>query len=371
MGLFLTDYPITEAKLREMLDLLLAGESVTSLWMPHSARTDFAIKLQAKQGLDLKETEFLILDLSLGREFLEKKYEEAKNKAMNMVSRGKSVVLILDNFSFTDVEFVKYVFSLRHELPPKKLVFLALAFESEFYATRTNKTDVSLVYNNIVKVPYFTRGEALDWLSDEYDSKTKDKIYQYCGGIVGLLINFVRGLKKFKDAEKVVESEQMRNTVEHLWGRFSQRERYVMKSIVKSGKVPPYTFELNYMKQHNLISNDNKIIGDWVKSVVDVNSEEEVKIEGEKITWNGMELNELFGPKEEPVLKRLLEEKEVSRDEVAKIMWGSQAVDKYSDWAIDQLFSRLRKKLDNVGLGGERLKTLKGKGFRIEGIKLV
>jgi DNA-binding winged helix-turn-helix (wHTH) protein len=53
-----------------------------------------------------------------------------------------------------------------------------------------------------------------------------------------------------------------------------------------------------------------------------------------------------------------------SRDEVAEAIWGKESFDKYSDWAIDQLMSKLRKKLSQIGVGSGLLKTVRGRGYK-------
>jgi len=52
----------------------------------------------------------------------------------------------------------------------------------------------------------------------------------------------------------------------------------------------------------------------------------------------------------------------VTRDMVADGMWGGNADQKYSDWAIDQLMYRLRGRLQHAKIPYE-LKTKKGQGF--------
>lgn len=362
-SLFLTDYPITRAKMEEILSLVKRGENVTSLWMPHSGRTDFAIRLQEKKDLEVeefKDVEFLMVDFSLAREYLERNLEELKPKITELVNAGKQVTLVIDNFVLNDADWVKYVFSLRHGLPLGKLTFLILAFESDFYAYQTQKNDVGLIYHNIIKVPYFTRTDAISWLGDRYPER-KDEIVDFCGGIVGLLINYVRSIDR---------PGQIHHSVEYMWGRFSERERHVLKSIATTGKVPPYTFELKYMKEHRLITDDNKIIGTWINQVVNSFAETTIVKKGDELAWDGVNINELFTDTENEVFNRLLEDRELSRDTVAEIVWGKQAIDKYSDWAIDQMFSRLRKKLDNVGIGGDKIVTLKGRGFRVQNLTI-
>lgn len=54
------------------------------------------------------------------------------------------------------------------------------------------------------------------------------------------------------------------------------------------------------------------------------------------------------------------EERIFSRDEVAQIIWGANWTDKYSDWAIDKLVSKLKTKLVNSKY---ELLTMRGRGY--------
>ena len=56
----------------------------------------------------------------------------------------------------------------------------------------------------------------------------------------------------------------------------------------------------------------------------------------------------------------------ISRDEIATILWKEESYDdKYSDWAIDKMISRLREKLILGGLTAYNIKTLRGKGYQL------
>ena len=70
---------------------------------------------------------------------------------------------------------------------------------------------------------------------------------------------------------------------------------------------------------------------------------------------------------QEMIVFELFESKEgvlVTKDEIAKKIWGDEWEKNYSDWAIDKLISNLRKKLrDNKY--PKTLKSLKGKGLML------
>ena len=54
----------------------------------------------------------------------------------------------------------------------------------------------------------------------------------------------------------------------------------------------------------------------------------------------------------------------VTKDQIAKIIWGENYEEIYSDWSLDQNISRFRKKLAKFGIAKESLITLKGKGYK-------
>ena len=54
-----------------------------------------------------------------------------------------------------------------------------------------------------------------------------------------------------------------------------------------------------------------------------------------------------------------------SREEIAEVVWGKNWFERFSDWALDQIMSQLRRKL----VKGERygqLITKRGEGYYIE-----
>lgn len=52
----------------------------------------------------------------------------------------------------------------------------------------------------------------------------------------------------------------------------------------------------------------------------------------------------------------------VTKDDIAKVLWGESWADRYSDWAIDQLVSTLREKLSTIKHEG-KIVTKKGEGI--------
>jgi hypothetical protein len=87
------------------------------------------------------------------------------------------------------------------------------------------------------------------------------------------------------------------------------------------------------------------------------------------IVFQGKPIEEKFTRQEYELLAFFLKEpnKLHSRDKIADTIWGKESYEKYSDWAIDQLISKLRKKLKRLGVVDKALVTLRGRGYKFFG----
>lgn len=85
------------------------------------------------------------------------------------------------------------------------------------------------------------------------------------------------------------------------------------------------------------------------------------------VSIGGENVDDIFTRQEYELLKSFLFEpgKLKSRDDIGNILWGDHAYEKYSDWAIDQIVSKLRKKLIKLGLNENIIVTLRGRGYKI------
>jgi len=70
--------------------------------------------------------------------------------------------------------------------------------------------------------------------------------------------------------------------------------------------------------------------------------------------------------REQKIYQELVSKQETGRDFLAQIIWGDKSFDLYSDWAIDKIMSRLRKKLYQNGYPAEKIKTVKGRGYKYD-----
>jgi len=91
-------------------------------------------------------------------------------------------------------------------------------------------------------------------------------------------------------------------------------------------------------------------------------------VHGSQITVNGVPMDQVFSSQEAQVVRKLVSKKNtvVTRNEIAEVLWSTSWEDNYSDWAIDQLIARLRKKFLQLSLPKTSIRAVKGKGFIYE-----
>jgi DNA-binding winged helix-turn-helix (wHTH) protein len=84
------------------------------------------------------------------------------------------------------------------------------------------------------------------------------------------------------------------------------------------------------------------------------------------IIISGKSVEEHLTRQEYQLLAHFLKEpnRVFSRDEIAEAIWSKESYEKYSDWAIDQLMSKLRKKLGDLGADENMLVTVRGRGYK-------
>ena len=379
----------------DVLTLATNSENITTLWLPSSGRTALAYRLQNKIGipqrfltkyskiifipcdalLDLKTFEDN-LDITLEKFSLEK---GIMKKINDLILRGNNIYLIVDNFSFNNLETLDYLLSLK-QISLSNIRYLFLGLESDFYTESAVNKDVGLVYHNIIKVPYFDKSLSKVWIDKvsrelkvELSDDVKTAIYNFSGGIIGLLKNMVRVYKRYQDAESSINSVEVMNYCVNLWRQFSKEEQNVIKNLIITGKFNPSSREFNYLKEHCFINSNNQIIGTWVNLIIGSREKTEFKVKGNNIFFLGVDLDDVLSEREKNILLLLCSQKSffADRDMVGKIIWQEKITEKFSDWALDQIFSRLRRKLVKIGVPKDTLKTLKGKGFKMQNIHIV
>ncbi len=388
--------PLSKDRLEKILNIIASGESVTLASLHRSYRTQFASSLLEKKDFNimlkgrLADFLFIPVDLSLNQEFLEKQLEEflsaqseikgISNKIREIINSGKRISFVVDNFNFRNPDLLKYLLNLKL-LSPEKIKFVFLSLANDFYNEKVHETGFESIYHHIIQVPYLTKEETVDWINMmcemhnvKFSEKEKDEIYAFSGGIPGLTRHFCRIRDQYTNASDAINGPEILGITQNYWERFTEKEKNVLMSCVL-GNPQSDTKEFEYMKDLRLIDSEGKIIGTWIELILKNKKaiEKVLQVKNDTIYWSGINLNDTLTKTEKKVMLCLIENKDnlVKRDDLANVIWGENGSSSISDYAIDQAVSRLRRKLDEIGLGGEIIKTAKGEGFTLTGVEVV
>lgn len=131
-----------------------------------------------------------------------------------------------------------------------------------------------------------------------------------------------------------------------------------------------YTIKIGLLEDYLLrkegaIPNEKGLV---IPQIINENTSSNIEIKGNRVYIHNSPIEHELTKREFTVLQHLIQRQKqvVSRDELARVIWGSQVEEKFSDWSLDQTISRLRKKLGDNGYKPELLKTVRGRGFTLE-----
>lgn len=152
----------------------------------------------------------------------------------------------------------------------------------------------------------------------------------------------------------------------------NENQRLILRLLVRgAGKIPAsLKVEQEYLEKLKIVK---KHYGRWKlisplleKAALEINQEinEVLRLKNEEIYIGQQKITEQFSPSQQKIVRVLLQNKGkvVSREKIAETLWAEEWTEKYSDWAIDQLISKLRKKLTRLWINPEILATRKRRG---------
>lgn len=253
-----------------------------------------------------------------------------------------------------------------------------------------------LILRNVVYIPLLSKEDIesrIEYFSKQYNRplslEEKSLIIDICGGhpyllkscvrLIALLNGDIKNPKELK--ELLINHYEPRSACQKLFSLLDSGEQEVVKRVGLGQSVSNSDLEGSRLVKLGLIvkdeSNNWQLFGELFKSVVDQGHErvEELNIElGEMkfdeksgaILLGSINIEEKFTRQEYEILSFFMKgpNKLHSRDEISEAMWGKEAYEKYSDWAIDQIMSKIRKKLQNLGVG-KTLVTVRGRGYKL------
>jgi DNA-binding response OmpR family regulator len=159
-------------------------------------------------------------------------------------------------------------------------------------------------------------------------------LYRLTGGIYPILkIAIMQFSDKYKDCEKLYSNNQVQSCLESIIDIVSEDStNMIQDDFVNLG----------------LLREDGKFKSEWLTRALNERAPSDLTRHEKKVLQ----------------LLKDFREDIVSREDIAKCMWGPNYLDRYSEWAIDKIISRIRKKLE-AGDSELSIITYKGEGYGI------
>lgn len=396
----------------QILSSILKGECVTLVRFPHSGTrrnmtflkensTFFNYQKLGKYEIlyinpyDLQdnslENYFRLMGYNLNNRQLDENksaFFALKELVQKFTEDGFHLIFILPEFSKLDYPktFFNNLYSL-YQIEKTKIHFIFVITENIFSEEKMEKYDqlTELITENIIYMPILSLKDTLftvNRLISKYGYQVplvlKNAIPEIIGGHPALIrsclriLNEKQNIKTEELLDFLEQQWEVKTFLDDIWKSITDEERAFLWHAAKQDRpelkvIPSFIrnlglvhFEKGKLCLFSLLFESFIKKQKIKKTTLSICSQTgEILADGiaprEKITLNEHRLLIVF-------LKN--SNKVISRDRLAEAIWEKDSFEKYSDWAIDQSISLLRKKLDSLGVSPNSIQTIKGRGYR-------
>lgn len=298
----------------------------------------------------------------------------------NIIDSGKSIYIFLLNAHSLKTEVLKDILHVVHvALTQSVHIRATIFFEANIQRPEIAKilqTNNKFLHN-LNFFPVYSQEESTIFVQTlcrawnvKISAEIIQKIVSSCGGSLWLLRETIRFIREYKttDLQTIMKSSGIQLRAEYIYNLFTSEEIEVLASIVLNKVIPSDTHIVNYLLQTGVIyhSGQNYVLAlpllenylsKTVKSRV-------LRLEQNRVILDSQDITDLLTPAELHLLVLLLRYRSsaVSKEQIAQVIWGNNWTEKYSDWALDKLLSRLRKTIVRFGLPETIIETKKGRG---------
>ncbi len=266
-------------------------------------------------------------------------------KKCNQIVTLKDKVIVFVGSKFEDIEtqeFKKLITSLAKIVSENRRCFFSILNIIDGYLLKNIISEKPSIYSlaTRIKIIPLISGKLLEsYINqrvDEYNKviSTNDRvnIINSTGGLLFLTREIIRNFP---------EEGQLNERLLSIWKKIPERYK---QNIELENKIHNKDLECFGINKLNIFKAKRSFLNsDPEKSMSNCLNETELSI------YKTFKSNE---------------NKLVSRDQIARIIWGKNYEEKYSDWAIDQTVSRFRKKIAKYYISKDTIKTIKGRGYK-------
>jgi len=409
----------TEKKVfsQSFLSAFLLGENITAVWAPGGGRRKAMVYLARNAsslgfnqlgryqifyidhndliGEEPKDYYLLLLkNLHPNNSLVNSQDQETtfsllKERVQGLVKKGYHLILILGQFDV--LEFPGFFFNnlrLLHQIDKTKVHFVFATDRDIFQPESLKKYDdlAEILCQNIIYFPIYSRKDALfiaHYLNQKYhyqlSTHDQEIVVDLCGGhplLIRTCLGILRKepeIDRNKLAEKISQKLEIRLILENIWRALDEKEK-IFINLVGHGITSQKEKPSGYLLGTGLVSlgQDQKfqlfspLFLAFIKTQKNNLPRLNLDPDNQEILINGQPLQEGLSLQEHHLLNAFLKKPQtiISRDEISTVLWGKKSDEKYSEWAIDQAISQLRKKLTKMNISPQNLQTIRGRGYR-------
>ena len=206
------------------------------------------------------------------------------------------------------------------------------------------------------------------------DGEMKDKVLALTGGHGELSkLAYETLVTEESNPENLEDFLLKKNTIQgscaRLWKALLPSEQNALKKGFSFDEIKE---QFPYLTNGNLVTEQGitiPLFASYIGSVPVENTEKIVyNEERNEILMGETAISEKLSPLEFKLLKYLIQNKErlCTKDEIISNVWGDQkSFEGVTDQALDQIFYRLRKKIEDDPANPHYIHTVKGKGYKL------
>ena len=254
-------------------------------------------------------------------------------------------ILIAD--TLTNTPQIQLLWSTLHSLNPHpSLLIFHQVFPSQLLSSLQNFPTLS---RNIAPFPLHTPPTSTKFIQklahDWHLTLTPDQVnllVSECGGYLWLIKEALRQLRDTSTTlENIFKSDVYCWKTLQIWQSLPQEHQ--MALIYPPTSPTPVIAELTTLgfidQHHNLPS--------FLQTHVNQQRQDQFKIDKNQIIFRNVDISATFSLHERHLLGKLWQShpQPLTRDQIAQAFWGADWSSQYSDWAIDKIISRLRRKI--------------------------
>lgn len=378
--------------------MLEIGDNISILFFPFSDRVrrveQFIDDIGKTKGLKYRRV-FLPIDPQLIN--IEEKedlldYITAELLKKDIIPKKEPFEDIMVSLAGKNIQIVLTLFTAESILLPNNRMYLAAMYEVlhtytpyivsiccfETDCTNPHYTPIFQHYpqllHNIYYYPFYGITDTtrfIRYLSAKWDmvltEKQIDRIIAACGGKWWFVKEAVRQLRTQKDWSE--DSEGMLYRKNMVIESFLPSERSALLKILTGRKTfdPEEQHSLHHLLKLHVITDDNRLTIPIIRKqlLASFGSAHALTYENNMVYLNHVPVGKFFSRKEIRALKTLVSKQGVlvTREELAAAIWPMDTEENYSNWAIDQIIARIRKRLPELEIPPASIKSIRGKGY--------